>query len=364
MRVTMMDIARACGVSRPTVTLILNGQGQAYSADTREKVLQAAKKLGYRRNNSARAIQSGRFNAVALLLSRSSELGGVASGFLTRVESVASEAGSHLTIAHLPDASSRDTQTAPKVFTESLVDGLIVHGNHDLPKELRSQILAIPGCPAVWVGDSHPTNAVWADEAKATRDAVEYLRSLGHRRIAYVGPLEWTRFDAVQRKKTFTSAMRDAGLTPVQADFVKPFPGSIQGIIDNANTRLRDAIEWLSRPNRPTAVLAYNGDEATLILFAAIRLGLHVPRDLSIMTFSDWIVNANSLPTSGMMVKTSMIGERAIRMLFRRIEDPRPNQPSEVVHYDLIQGHTTAAPPTEGASTGSSSRKTSSARSN
>ena len=200
MRVTMRDIAEKCGVSRPTVNLILNDRGAAYSEETRRRVLAAAKELGYRRNGSARAIQSGRFYGIGLLLSPTHQLGGIPAGFLTRVERDAALHGYHLTIGHVPSVDPKSSsRLLPKFLTEALVDGLIVYGSHELPAELRQLVLSQPGTPAVWVGDPHEVNSVWPDETKACRELIERLVELGHRDIAFVGPVHWTNYSLVAR---------------------------------------------------------------------------------------------------------------------------------------------------------------------
>jgi LacI family transcriptional regulator len=342
MRVTMEDIAKACGVSRPTVTLILSGRGDDYAAKTRERVIRAARSLGYRRNTSARAIQTGRFDAVALLLGNKAELGMMASGLLTKIEALAMQRGYHLAIGHLP-GEVREDREMPRLLTESLVDGMIVHVDRQLNRGVREMIAGLRSCPCVWVGEPVKSNGVWADERGAARGLVGYLAGLGHRRIAYAGPVEWSVFEAEERRGGYLAGMRLKGLRAELRDVPVPWLPMAQ-MLAHAERARGQVGDWLSGRERPTAVVAYSKDQAMLVLLVALQMGLRVPGDLSIVTFGDFVVNVAAMPVTGMYVKTSRMGEAAFEMLLRRIESEGGDEGASVIEYELTVGQTTGEP--------------------
>lgn len=348
MRITMRDIAERCGVSRPTVNLILNDRGHAYSAETRRRVLAAAKELGYRRNSSARAVQSGRFFGIGLLLSPTSELGGIPAGFLTSVEQHANQRGYHLTIGHVPSVNPMSSsRMLPKLLTESLVDGLLVYGSHELPVELREMVLSTTGSPVVWIGEPHETNAIWANEPKATRELVLKMHALGHRRVTYVGPLGWTSFEARVRRESYVNAMHELGLQPHAADIRPPTDGmrrNIDARVLESEVIFEAARTLLQSDDRPTAIVACSRWEAMAIQSTAWRLGWSLPRDLSLVTFDDYVVNISGQPISGMLFSTSTLGSAAIDMLVSRIESRGEDQPGVVLDYRWVEGCTIAPP--------------------
>jgi DNA-binding LacI/PurR family transcriptional regulator len=346
----MRDIAEKCGVSRPTVNLILNDRGAGYSADTRRRVLSAARELGYRRNNSARAIQSGRFFGIGLLISAGSELGGVPAGFLTQIEAEAARRGYHLTIGHVPPSNPADApRLMPKVLTEALVDGLLVYASHELPSELREGILSQPDCPTVWVGEPSKYNAVWHDETKATRLLVDKLVELGHRRIAFVGPIKWTTYSLVARRDAYLARMKELDLPAQLMDFRTPSDGtrrSYQVVVDESDAKFQSTARWLTSEQRPTAVIAFNRDEAMMVQTTAFRIGWSLPRDLSLVTFDDWVVNMHGQPISGALIATTRLGSAAVDMLFRRIETRGNDIPGKAMDSQWVAGRTIGPPPT------------------
>jgi LacI family transcriptional regulator len=262
-KVSSYDIARHAGVSQTTVSFVLNDRtDMPISAATREKVLASARELGYRPNRSARAIQSGRFGCIALLLStvelRSILLPGLRDGILDAL----GERDIHLVLARLPDTALTDERYVPSILREWFADGLLVNYNSEVPDRMV-RLIEENALPAVWVNLRREANCVYPDDEGMVRDATERLLSIGHRRIAYVNYTGVVHYSAADRIAGYRAGMAAAGFVPEVIE-------SQHGILS-----MDEAHAILARPaeHRPTALVCYNDGMATRLMFAAVGGG-------------------------------------------------------------------------------------------
>jgi DNA-binding LacI/PurR family transcriptional regulator len=272
------DVAREVSMSTATVSRALRGL-PGVSEETRDRVRETARRLGYVPSPSAAGLASGQTRTVAVIVPW------VTRWFFAAVvqgaEQVLRERGYDLLLYNL----AGDESARHRVFETSLltkrVDAVLVLSLKPSPDELAR--LAKLGRPVTIVGADVPGWAtVRIDDELAARCATQHLVDLGHERIAYVGGategvLDFTAPAA--RLSGYHAALAAAGLRPdpaLEADGEFSVAGGS-----------RAGFELLGRPDRPTAVFAASDEMAIGVLRAARDLGLRVPEDLSVIGVDD-----------------------------------------------------------------------------
>jgi DNA-binding LacI/PurR family transcriptional regulator len=181
---------------------------------------------------------------------------------------------------------------------------------------------------------------VYPDDFEAAQRACKYLQDMGHRRIAYVDYRTSDHYSTADRRNGYLNAMRSARLKPQ--------------LLSNAREILQAkwidlSCEWLRLADRPTAVITYEADRALPVFCAALKLGLDVPRDLSILSFHHINVVRVGMPLTTMEVPMVQCGEVAVEMLNEKIRNPSLSLPARAVKANLLEG-TNCAPPSKNAS--------------
>jgi len=291
-------VAAKAGVAVDTVWQILGGRGERYHADTRRRVQEAANEVGYRRNAGAVAISTGRFRCLAMVTSTTGHRSVWDPGLFDGIERRLSKDGHHLALACLADEDLRSESSLAKMLRERTADGLILNYVYEIPPEVEDAI-ARHRLAAVWVNRKLPTACAYPDDHAAGRDATLALIALGHRRIAYLSSHLTPHYSDADRADGYTSAMVDAGLNP-------------QRLLSEAAPDARD--DWMQRvrsllttSDRPTALVTYGSFAAYPVLRVAQELGLRVPQDLSLVTFS-----AAAADDAGPVLTTWLIPYRAM----------------------------------------------------
>ncbi len=336
---TLKSIAARCGLSAQTVTCVLNGKAHLFRPETRERVLKAAAELAYRPNAAAKAMRSGRFDCVALVLSPRSVDSSLFSDFLRGVDGALVSAGLHLVHAPLPEGWNGD-DSGPKILGQRLADGLLVNFNAGIPQAVVDGI-GRTGLPAVWVNCRRPSACVHPDDLGAGRMATEHLLKLGHRRIAYLdegyGALTpEVHYSTRDRQAGYVEAMRAAGLPPQVIRSATPLPSA---------RRLASALAWLRAKDRPTAIVAYSPTDALPVLHAATAvLRLRVPQDLALVTIDDQIADQSGVALTTVVIPRYELGRAAVAMLLERIAQPRRARKPVVLACRLVAGSSSGRP--------------------
>jgi LacI family transcriptional regulator len=335
--VTQKQIAEKLGVSQRLISYALNGDGTV-SQKMRDEIRSTALTMGYRPNNSARAIKTGKFGAVGLLASRHSSHGALLSTMLYSIRHHLTERELHLTLGDLPDEPLTSEAYVPRILREWSVDGLLINYIAAIPDKMIELIQRYQ-IPSVWLNAKLESDCVYPDDFEAAQRACKYLLSMGHRRIAYVDYMISDHYSAADRRDGYLGAMRSARLKPQ--------------IIGNAREEpqtdwLDLSCEWLRSPERPTAVITYEADRALPVFCAALMLGLNVPRDLSILSFHDRGVVTAGMSLTTMEIPMTQTGAVAVEMVNERICNPDLSLPARAVEANLLEG-TSCAPPTEEA---------------
>lgn len=269
---SMFDVARVAGVSHQTVSRVLNEHPNV-RAETRARVQAAIGELGYRRNDAARALATGRSRVLGVVAPRSTLFGPVS--MLAAFDERAAAAGFSVSIGQvraldrpsIDEAVQRhlDQRVAGLVLLAPVtaLDGALDHLPTDVPRVL------VNGDPA------RGGASVRVDQVAGARLATRHLLEAGHRAVWHVGgPADW--FDAAGRVAGWEAELRAAGIEP---------PPPVAG--DWTAASGYRAGELLGRMPEVTAVFAANDAMAMGVLRALSELGRAVPGDVSVVGFDD-----------------------------------------------------------------------------
>lgn len=339
---TIATIAAQTGLSRATVTHVLNGRAaeQRIRPETRDRVLEAAQELGYRANPSARAIRAGRFGSVALVQSQlgaylpAELLHGLTTGMaardlqlvLTHVANVDENGESHL--AHVRNALS--------------VDGVFINRHGDSPPPFLDRIRSLR-IPAIFLNSKQESDCIYPDDLGGGQLAVEYLLRLGHERIAYVETEERSipHYSERDRRRGYERGMALAG----KPGWVHQIPVAWRSAGEaHVDRRVEAVVRLLQQPDRPTAVVAYELIESMAVVRAALHLGLRIPEDLSLVHFHHRLTDRCFLPIHTIGNMMQQVGEGAVTMLLEKIEKPEQPLPAQAIPEVLLEGATCLPP--------------------
>lgn len=342
MSVTIKQIAEHAGLSWPTVSRVLNDRQGHFSAQTRRRVLEAAQALGYRPNTAARTVRTGRLGSVGLLASVDRRRRYTPVELLEGIQDALAERDYHLTHTKLPDEKLTDQGYVPKILREHLSDGLLINYTHAMPARMR-ELIEQYKIPSVWINADVDHDSVRPDDFGASRALTEHLIGLGHRDIVYLSFTQTGHHSEAGRREGCAQAMVDAGLSPRQAHL------NVRGRIDiesdpASDDRCARAMAWLEQSPRPTAIVAYSPLVAETLLYAAARLGVRVPEELSIATIGDSASSGLGVAITTQVLPWAAIGRTAVSMLMKKIGAPSQRLEPKVLPTTLVTGHTTAAP--------------------
>jgi LacI family transcriptional regulator len=254
--------------------------------------------------------------------------------------------GIHLTITRLPDEKLTSEGFVPVILRQTATDGLLVNYRTAIPASLVEQIRT-HSIPSIWIESAQPADGVDIDHRDSARQLTSHLIELGHRHIAfadhYVDHHLAENAEAalllhpsiIDRREGYDQTMRGAGLLP---RFIH------RPQVSHAPDRIELAKQWLSQPDRPTAIVAYVQATAWPIIIAAQGLGLRIPDDLSVTTFSDSPMMGFKL--TEMRLPEQEMGHRAVAMLLEKIENPRGALQSVRLKATLQVGATSGPPRT------------------
>ncbi len=314
-RPTSADVAREAGVSRTTVSFVLNERPDVkLPEETRQRVLTAAKRLGYQPNASARRLAGGTSHVIALVMRQSPEQVASDAGLAETLRGLAAAAragGFRVMVEPLAPDGPHATYTS--LLRAQHADGLVISGPRVDDPSLRE--LVNDGFPIVLQGALPDVScpSVDVDNVVGARGAVEHLIALGHRRIACItnAPLVYTA--AQERLAGYHEALAGAGIE-ADPDLI------IEGHFD-ASSGHRAMADLLARGGFTAAFVA--SDVVALGAIGALRAaGLDCPADISIVGFDDIPLAAYfDPPLTTVRLPAFELGQAAGRALLDRIAE-------------------------------------------
>ena len=331
-RITLLDVARAAGVSRATASLVIR-KSPLVADETRRRVEEAITKLGYVYNMGAASMRATRSNTVGVIIPN---LGNpFFAAMLAGIEQALDDAGLIVVLANSRESASRQEAILQRM-RERGVDGLIL-----CPvAETRPSLLAkaddwrLPVVQALrYVSDSKGDYA-GTDYAGGMHQAVAHLTAIGHRSIAFAagGPMHSAYRE---RLAGFRASMVDRGLDP----------GAIVDVPLGPIASAASAPALLSHPLHPTAVICFNDIMAGAIANGLTDLGIKVGAEFSVVGFDD-LAEAELVRPRLTSVATfpGEIGDSAARLLLERLSTPDRANRRVINLTRLITRQSTGAP--------------------
>ncbi len=334
---TSADVAARAGVSRTTVSFVLNARtGMGIPPETWRRIEEAARELDYFPHGAARALAGGLSHTIGLVLRQSAEQV-VADALLAEtlwgVASEARTAGYRVLLEPLSPDGGRFSD----LLLSQRADGLIVSGPRVDDEELAS--LVADGFPIILQGSLPDLAApsVDIDNVACARIAVEHLVGLGHRRIGCItnAPLAYTA--AADRLAGYRDALAAAGIA-FDADLVA------EGAFDAASGHAA-MHRLLASADAVTAVFVASDMVAFGALRALREAGRRVPADVSIVGFDDIpLARHFDPPLTTIRLPANALGAAAGRALVDRLAG-RPTSERTLLPTELIVRESTASRP-------------------
>ncbi|MGC0344287.1 LacI family DNA-binding transcriptional regulator [Streptomyces sp. SLBN-8D4] len=326
------DVARLAGVSRKTVSRVLNDEPYV-SDEARRRVLAAAEELGYRLNNAARALASGRTRSIGVVALATAGYG--TASLLVGIEQAVRDAGYALRVVNTPDGDPRSIAGALESLLEQGVDGIVVSVpivEGDVPLGVDVPVLFV-GAPPAFTAARTLTVGVGAHQL--ARAATEHLLDLGHSTVHHLaGPRRW--YATKDRIEGWQAALAARGVhePPVLNGDWSAASGYAAGL-------------GLASDRSVTAVFAA-GDEMAIGLIHGLReSGRRVPGDVSVVGFDGNPVFAYVSPSlTTVRQPFEAASSEGIRLLLHAIEKPDTElPPANDPPVELVVRGSTAPPP-------------------
>lgn len=272
--ITIQDVAREAGVSVSTVSRVLNNKDYI-SIETQEKVQRVIDEMGYTSSLAARSMRSYKTNNIGLLIGdlKNPFAIEVMKGVDRAIGDFGYELIIHTTGKEITDLGVGWERRHVAQLNGSLTDGIIVvtPTTTDLPSTF----------PLVTI-DPHVEGNNFPSVISTNRDGalsiMEYLISLGHRRIGFIGGRPDLQ-SAIRRQQGYEDALRQADI-PLIPELIQPGDYS-------RKTAAECARKLLSLPNPPTAIFAANDHSAIGAMEAAAEASVRIPADLSLVGFDN-----------------------------------------------------------------------------
>jgi len=333
----MKDVASLAGVSIKTVSRVLNNEPHVQES-VQKRVRAAVDELGYIPSRSARSLRGNKSYTISLVC----HIGG--NVYINAIQFGAvlacQELGYGLQVLLPPPLIGRPLAeiiaTLEKLYVPQRPDGILLVSPLANDPTINAAIDAL-GIPVARIG---PINievngvVVQIDDHKATKEATEHLIELGHKRIGFVRGSE-DQAPTHERFNGYCEALRDANIT-IMPELIQ----SGQFVFESG---LEAGEKLLSLATPPTAIFASNDDMAAGIVMAAIKRGLQLPKDLSIVGFDNSEISMRLLPRiTTVRQPLRELGEVAISSLIKVMssKNKAPDQPILLPHELIIRDST------------------------
>lgn len=340
-RVTIEDIARRSKASPTTVSLVLRDK-PGIGAETRQRVLDAARELGYRRRSVSRPVAGKGILNVGLVVrsrnrSRDDSLPGVNPFYSWVMIGVDAAAPAHLMnmlYATLPVDEANRPLDLPRHLLGQPLDGILLIGS--FADETVAEVAGSRTTPIVLVdapARAHRYDAVVSDNEGGAHAAVRHLIERGHRQIAVIGPRAEADPNFSHRRDGYLRALREHGLSPFERPVVADdVPAAVAALLD--------------RHPEVTAIFGANDTMAIHALRAAQDLGRRVPEDLSVVGFDDIELSNQTMPRlTTMAVDKVSMGRLAVQTLAHRLAWPEAARVVTMLQPSLLERESVAARP-------------------
>jgi LacI family transcriptional regulator len=325
-RTLIHDIARHLEVSITTVSLVLNGKAKEYriSDALAERVMQYVEQVGYKPNQLAKSLRTGKTHVIGLIIED------ISNPFFATVARLVERHASARGYRMLYSSTDNDAAKAKdliSLFQEQHIDGYIIAPPAGVEKEI--EVLLKSGIPTVFFDRYLPglaTDYIGVDNAAGVYQATRLLLDQGYARVAFL-TTESDQTQMVARQQGYTRAMQEADL-PSQ---VQQVPLSFEG---NREESIAAIYQFLHVNPACEAVIFANNSLATLGLEAIAQLGRRIPQELAVISFDDNDLFRLHSPTiTAIAQPVEALAEALIKVLLSKIglERPEAAKAQEVV---------------------------------
>jgi DNA-binding LacI/PurR family transcriptional regulator len=301
-RVTLADVAARAGVSRALVSIVMR-EAPGASAVTRERILAAARDLGYRPDLRARSLAGTRSRIIGVLFGRAGQFH---FELLEGLYAAAEDHGYGIVLSAL--TRGRGEAQALESLNDFRFDALVMLGPAAPQPLLTGKVpLVVVG----WHVDDLSVDVVRTSDDQGMALAVEHLVQLGHRRIAHIDGGDG--LISASRRNAFVDAMRANGLES-QALLLPGGETQLEG--------QRAARQLLRRRRLPTAVIGFNDDVAAAAMSVFAQQDIHVPQQISVVGWDDSVLAGEAayrLTSVGQLPQ--QMARLAVERLVARCED-------------------------------------------
>jgi DNA-binding LacI/PurR family transcriptional regulator len=327
----MSDVGRLAGVSHQTVSRVINGSRNV-RPETRRRVLEAMRELGYRPNLTARALATGRTQTLGVV-SFDTTLYGPASTLLG-IERAAHEAGYFIVVASMNALTRGSVADAVDHLRLHGVDGIVVIAPlQDAAEALLHTAVDLP-LVAAEAGPDGEVPVVEVDQTAGAEKATRHLLELGHRTIWHIaGPPEF--LESRRRLEAWRATVESARIEP---------PPPLTG--DWSARSGYDLGRRLAADPEVTAIFAANDQMALGVLRALHEAGRAIPGDVSVVGFDDIPEAPYFLPPlTTVRQDFDELGSRSLRVLLGMIETGETGPPAPRVDPELVVRVSTSSAP-------------------
>jgi DNA-binding LacI/PurR family transcriptional regulator len=332
-RTTSQQVAVRAGVSRSTVSFVLNNvPGMSFTEETRKRVLEAAEELGYVPNAAAQMLVSGETRTIGLVLAHAEHLqvDAFIPQLLYGLSRDAHALGYRVLLETVEDVSK------PNAYDDLVrgqrIDGLIVvntrSDDSQLPELIRRNFpVVLLGFPE-WAKFGERTVAIWTDGRAAGRTVTQHLIGLGHSKVAHITFSPEHYHATRDRRLGWQDALAVAGLNDT-------------GWLEHGNYSAESGFiamqKLLKRKQRPTALFAGNDTIAMGAMAAIHQHGLRIPEDIAVVGYDD-IPTAPFMvpPLSTMRVSALEHGQQAVQTLNGLLQGERPSVLVKTLETPLV----------------------------
>jgi LacI family repressor for deo operon, udp, cdd, tsx, nupC, and nupG len=336
--IRMADVASAAGVAVSTVSRALS-RPERVNARTRERIIEAARKLSYTPNATARSLRLGASQTVMVVVPGRST-SPVFTELLSGIDAAMTAANYRLIMGRMDRAAEAGRYILDPSLSGSVDGALIVSSN--VP-QIAERSLADTGIPLVGVmHDLSPAGipSVLIRDRDCAEAATSYLMGLGHRDLLYIAGTADGYHDAL-RHRGVIDALAKGGLP---ASCVRRFQGDY-----SFESGVEAARYYLSLERRPTAAIGCNDEMAIGFMKVVRSHGVRVPADLSVMGFDGISFSEYCEPTLSVVRQPFFeIGETAAEMLLKLMNGAMPGSLTTFHECELLARDSTARAPGRG----------------
>ncbi len=338
---TINDVAKRAGVSRSTVSLVLNKSPLVKEA-TRTMVEQVIREMNYVPNNNARGLSAKVTNNIGVVFMQDYPSGtpgltsynndqhiglcsfNISNGIMTGLQ------GTYYGVITERFCSVAEPDELPRFVREKRVDGAIIVGAPYSERFIDN--MKKTGLPFVIAGVGiweDTVDSIYADSGEGTEMAARELLATGHRKICLLNCATNLRSHEL-RRQGFLRAVTEAG-----ADLMEDW--NIYARWNNGKSAREAFRKFWEAGNRPDGVVTANGQSATGIMSYLYEIGVRIPEDISIISYEDSSICGYATPAlTSVNIRKEELGQAAAQCLIEQIQNPEKELVTKVIHPYMV----------------------------